>query len=313
MKKYLPIVLVSVLLVLLGYVAISKKSIKNTENTLDATIDIGEFAKPRSCARVPQFLRKMGATSPIIDLSQERYKGIAFILGKERNKVLHPKIWERFENFSTYALDESGNIYLAPMPYISIKPSTFNLQKNLYKLDSKTGKIAIWKHFDDVKPDGTNPFGIISLDYDCDDQTLWVSAIDETDYRNQRGVIYHIDVKSQQIMQKIEGFDALTLRLLHTTKGKYLLAGSAKESKLYAFEIKDGKLLENPIPLFTLVNTQAFIRKIKIKGKNRLAIETIPFSYTLIAQTAKRNRNPYTVQWNPEKKSWKLTKKGYEK
>jgi hypothetical protein len=311
MKKYLPIIASLLVVAGVAFVVINKKNSQISEPKVDETFTMGSFNKARSCARNPAFLKQLKVTQPVtIDLSQQQFKGLAFLYGPNFSKVIHPKVWERFEHFSTYTLDEQGNAYLAPMPFISIKPTTFNLQKNIYKLDSQTGKLEIFMNLDDVRPTASNPYGVISLVYDCDDHTLWVSAIDESDYREQKGVIYHIDVKSKRVLQKVEGFDALTITLLKSEKGKFLLAGSARENALYAYTIEQGKLASQAKKLLELPTASEHIRKIKVLGKNLLDLQTISFSYTLIAETSADNeRNHYTAQWNDTTSSWKLIKK----
>jgi len=300
-KKYLPILISLLIVVLVAFMVIVKKS---EEPMVKIKETMGEFKKQSSCVRHPQFLSTLNITHPVtIDLSQQQFTGLAFLYGKNFSQVLHPKAWENFEHFSTYALDKKGNVFLAPMPFISIKPTTFNLQKNIYKLDSLTGKISIFIHFDEVLPSASNPYGIISLVYDCDDDTLWVSAIDESNYREEKGVIYHIDIKSKKILQKIEGTDALTLRLLKSKNGKFLLAGSAKKNALYAFKIEQQEIVQNSkIKLLELPSANERIRKIKIRKENILELQTIPFSYTLVAETSDKNeRREYRVEWDSRK------------
>jgi hypothetical protein len=311
MKKYLPIIASLLVVAGVAFVVINKKNSQRTESKIEEKFTIGNFNKQRSCAKHPEFLKQLKVTQPItIDLSQQQFKGLAFLYGQNFSKVIHPKVWETFEHFSTYSLDEVGNVYLAPMPFISIKPTTFNLQKNIYKLDSKTGKLEIFMNFDDVHPSASNPYGIISLVYDCDDQTLWVSAIDESDYREQKGVIYHVDVKTKSILQRVEGFDALTITLLKSEKGKFLLAGSARDNALYAYDIENFKLSKNRKKILELLTVGEYIRKIKVRGQNLLELQTIPFSYTLIAETSENNeRNYYSAKWDDVSSNWSLRKK----
>jgi len=306
MKKYVPILISLAIVVLATIFVVKQKSFSDKKSTMpiEESYDIGSFSPRQNCAILPDFVKKLGIKRPIIDLTQERFKGIAIL---SDTKVLHPKIWERFEHFSTYTLDEKGNIYLAPMPYISIKPSTFNLQRNIYKVDSVSGEISIFMEITDVHPSANNPFGIISVIYDCEDKTLWVSAIDETDYTNQRGVIYHIDIQSKKILQKSKGLDALTLRLLHTKKGKYLLVGAARDNILYAYHIKKNRLEGNPKKIMELPSVNEHIRKIKIYKKNTLELQTIPFTYTLIARATKQDRIYYRAQWDNKIKIWQLS------
>jgi hypothetical protein len=312
MRKYLPIVITLIVVIFAAYFVVNqKKEIMRTEKVSEKkTQPLGMFTKQKGCAVPPQFLTKMKIPQPvIIDLSQKRYKGIALHYGKNFRQTLHPKIWEQYEHFSTYTVDTHGSIYLVPTPFISIYPSTFNLQKNIYKLDTVTGEIAIFMHFDDVHPSANNPYGLNAITYDCDDGTLWVASIDESDYQSQKGVIYHVNPQTKEILQKFEGVDALSMTLLKSEKGKFLLLGSARDNGLYAYPIIKNKLENMPSKLISLPNANEHIRKIKIVDKNTLELQSIPFSYTLIAQTAKQDRIYYRLSWNTIKKIWEIKAK----
>jgi hypothetical protein len=244
----------------------------------------------------------------VIDLSQKRHKGIALLYGKGFEKVLHPKQWEQYEHFSTYALDRAGNIYLIPTPFISIHPTTFSLQKKLFRLSTLTGRVEIFMDLDDVHPAPNNPYGLNAIAYDCDDSTLWVASIDESDYQHQRGTIYHINPATKEILQRVEGFDALTLAIVHTRRGKFLLAGSARNNGLYAYEIKQGILNASAVKLLDLPDPNEHIRKIKVSGENSLVLQSIPFSYSLIARSAKQDRTHFNARWLPDRSMWQIKK-----
>jgi len=306
MRRYIPI-FISIVIVLVSFLSVYK--IKNSHYTKKVVENIGSFSKTRNCIRYPQFLSKLKIPQPIaIDLSQQHYKGFAFLFGHNLQQAIHLKEWENFDYFGGYVLDRGGDMYLAPMPFISVKATTFNLQKNIYRLDSQTGKLSIWISIDEVRASSNNPFGIISLVYDCDDNSLWVSAIDESDYFHSRGVIYHIDIASKQILERLSGVDALSLQLIYTQKGKYLLAGLANKNRLIAYKIEKHKLLDKAITLLELPNSDEHIRKISIIGQNLLRLQTIPFSYTLIAQTDNQQsiRRNYNAFWDTKFYKWEL-------
>jgi len=304
MRRYIPI-FISILLVSILFSFIY--NIKNSKpKEIKKEFNIGNFEKKDSGARYPKFLYKLKVKQPIaIDLSQQRFKGIAFLFGSGLRGAIYKKTWGKFDYFGNFALDKNGNTYLTPMPFISIKSTTFNLQKNIYKLDSKSGKLSIWKSIDEVTPSSTNPFGIISIEYDIDDNSLWISAIDKSDYKIQRGRIYHIDIKTKEILQKIEGYDLLSLKIIKTDRGKFLLGGSARENIVYAFEINKTKVSKTPKKLFSLYDINERARKISIFKSNHLLIKTIPFSYNLIAQTQQGSiRKSYDFYFDIKLKKW---------
>jgi len=308
-KRLWPIAVALVLVMGLATFVIMAKQ-RQVVSPDEHAFDFGTFSPSRSCSRPPRFLRRMHIPQPVmIDLSQKHYTGVALRYGHNFTRVLHPKQWEQYAHFSTYALDTVGNLYLIPTPYISIHPSTFTLQKKLFRLDTATGRVGIFMDFDDVHPRPDNPYGLNAVAYDCDDGTLWVAAIDESDYHHQQGVIYHVDPVHKRIVQKVQGFDALTLRLVHTDKGKFLLAGSARDNGLYAFAIVERQgLAFVPHKLLELPDPNAHIRKINLQAKNQLELQAIPFSYSLVAQAAKEDRTYFSAKWSPKKQDWQIVK-----
>jgi hypothetical protein len=304
MKQYLSVIFAVSVVVVFALLAIYVKNSEAKREELG--FNIGNFGKQKSCARYPNFLQKLKIPQPIaIDLSQQNHKGLAFLYGRGLKEALHLKTWEKFDHFSTYALDSKGNMYLSPMPFISIKKNTFAFQKNIYTLDTDSGNLSVWMHVDEVQAGKNNPYGIISLVYDCDDHTLWVAAIDESHYAQQKGVIYQIDIQSKKVVQRLEGIDALSLQLLKTNYGKYLLYGSARESGLFALKLEQDVIGEG-IKLFNLPVANEYIRKIRIRDDNRLELQTIPFSYSLVAETSSKVRNRHTVFWDTKNKAWRF-------
>jgi hypothetical protein len=312
MRRYLPILLalLAVGALFVGVVLYRHSAstpVKPASPVAAPPTSPGQILPRRGCGRPPAFLtRRLGRVPVRIDLTQRRYRGIAFLYGPRFGRVLHRKAWERFGPFGTYALDPQGNLYLAPMPFISIEPGTFEHQRTLYRMESGTGAISPLKRFDDVRPSARNPYGLVSLAYDCDDGTLWISSLDESDYRSQKGVIYHFDPKRGRILQELPGFDALTLALAHTSRGKFLLAGSARDNALYAFAIRKGRLQGPPARLLELPDPQLHIRRIRITGPDRLLLEAIPFSYSLVAEHSKRYRTLYRARRSHGQGEWKI-------
>jgi len=305
MKRFLPIFIVILLLAGASYFLLFNEE-KQEIAAAPKQLVLEDFDKVRSCAILPPFLYRNGIRRPLIDLSQQHYKGVAFLYGPKFSKVLHKKTWERFDALGTYTIDRYGNIYLTPNPFISINASTFNLQKAIYKMDKESAKLERWMEIDEITPTASNPYGLISVLYDCKDGTLWASAIDKSGYKGSRGRIYHINPKSKEVIEKIEGVDALTLAWLHTKKRRYLLIGSAIDNGLYAFRFENGKILKSPRKLFELPNPKLHIRKIKVAGKNRLYIEAIKFTYSLIAETTKQLRTHYMAVYDSDKKKWNI-------
>lgn len=292
MKRWAPVVVALIVVGIgIGTVVYEPSEKQGIEAKIETTKETPKvFDMPlvitKRCARLPKFLSKAGIVPPVvIDLSQRHYKGVALLFGRGFAKAYHPKQWEQYGYMGTYTLDENGTLYMAPTPYISIEPTTFNLQKKIYTIDTLTGRLKVFMTLDDIRPSADNPYGIISVAYDCDDRSLWVSAIDRSDYAHSRGRIYHIDVATKRILQRFEGYDALTLLPVKTSEGKYLLTGDAKQARLVAFPIVKGVLRNDPYTVATLNDPLLRVRKIKPYAPTRIKIEAFRFAYTLVAQS----------------------------
>jgi len=310
MKKVLPFI--SLLVVLLAGVYVFFLDTPS-DNNKQSTIEINTFYPTKPCFRLPKFLTKHGIHKNVmIDLSQQKAKGVSFRFGHKFQKILHAKEWEKYDYFGTYTLDKDGNVYLVPMPFISIHDKTFEYQKHIYKLDTSSGKLSIYMSFDDVKASNLNPYGLTSIVYDCKSDRFYISAIDESTYDKAYGVIYVVDKKTKKILQKIEGFDALSLAILEDdTHHRYLLAGSAKDSALYAYNITSSGLNDKSVKLLELPNATQHIRKIRIKSKNMIKLQAIEFSYSLVASSdsMSRYRYHYSFRYDPKIKKFILEKR----
>ena len=310
MKKQLPIIIALLFVLGATWFVVNQKgkstSTASLKTVAKQSISLTTFNKTASCAKPPAFLHQLHIPQPVvIDLSQKHYTGLSLRYGKQFQKLLHPKQWESYGNLGTYSVDEKGNIFLAPIPYISIKEKTFTWQSNIYMLESQSGQLTLWKHLDTVKPSASNPYGITALVYDCSNHTLWISTIDKSDYQNEKGVLYHIDVKTKKVLQKVSGKDILSLQILTTHKEKILLAGSARDNRLYGYSIlQNGSINPTPKILLELPIDNAHIRKIKVIKENTLELQSIPFSYTLITQTAQSDRIYYHALWQPKVQKW---------
>jgi hypothetical protein len=318
MRKYLPIAAAILLMIAAGVSVVKLKKSRHMKeegaipsHTSSVTSSVPpQIQKVKRCAKSPLFLQTLKIPQPVmIDLSQKRFKGVALLYGEGFKKVLHPKFWEKYGHFGTYTIDRQGNIYLVPMPFISIDKETFAWQKSLYRIDTRTGKLDKWIDFDEITAKADNPYGLSAIVYDCQDDTLWVAALDRSDYRKERGRIYHIDIKTGKVIGKIEGIDALSLELASDSLGerRYLLIGSARRNTLYLYDIKK-RNTHAPVKVFELPQEQERIRKIRVTGMNRLLIETIPFSYSLITASSEQDRAVYDVAYDKNGRRWILRK-----
>jgi len=274
--------------------------------TQEATVDFPIVPQQR-CARLPRFVKRISPTPVMIDLSQKEATGVALRYGPKFADMYHPPSWARFGHMGTYTADVYGNLYLAPMPFISVKSDTFRRQQALYRIDAKSGKLEEWMRFEDVKPDAHNPYGIVSVVYDCSDHTLWVSAVDQSTYEEAKGRIYHIDIKTRTVLKTVRGVDALTLAIGYVEGRKVLLFGNAKDPTLELYDIRNDRRML----VVRFDDPQLRVRKIRMYTPEAMKVELIAFRYSLVAASSERlqERTVVYVKFDRSERKWRTLRK----
>jgi hypothetical protein len=63
-----------------------------------------------------------------------------------------------------------------------------------------------------------------------------------------------------------------------------------------------------PSKMLSLPSSNEHIRKIKIKNDQTLELQAIPFSYTLVAESGKKDREVYEATYDTSLLMWKAIK-----
>lgn len=272
------------------------------------------------CAGMPQFVNDWGFNEGRIALStSERHlKGLVLVeLGKGNTgqakrvrEFQHPS-WDDEGFLSTIARDREGNVYVAPKPNVSMLYTNKEHLNSVFRIDSKSG---VMKKIVDLpsleKPNSENAYGIVGLHYSCALNQLLVSTILGSDRNKQRGGIYAIDLKTLEVKEILDNYDALGVNVYTTSKGEYkLLYASARNSVIYELDIDESL---NPIASpKAVINLEGLgprgddkARKILLHN-GRLTLVGTTFNYNLSVPHSTIETN-YIFSFLPKSQSWQL-------
>lgn len=96
-------------------------------------------------------------------------------------------------------VDDAGNIFTSPAPFINILNNPIVNNNTIYRVDGKTGVMEEFMRLPFADSINTqNPYGIIGMVYLCETGTLYVSSVAGSRLHEENGHIYAIDLKSKK-------------------------------------------------------------------------------------------------------------------
>lgn len=229
------------------------------------------------------------------------------------NKYQHES-WSKAGYLSALIFDPEGNIYVIPTPTVNTLYNDPKRQNIIFKVDSKT---AVMDSFMSLPmsclPNEFNPFGLLGLSYDCEDDFMYASTVMGSDHKNERGRIYSIAIKRNsppEIVDSLVAVDAIGIGVARVNKVKKLFWGSARNSEIYSVELDSlNHFVGKPRVEVSLENYGVRgddkARKIKFTQNNQMVVKGAEFYYTLIAPVEKQESS-YVFQYDPNYKRWIL-------
>ena len=271
-----------------------------------------------NCKGEPLFVRRVAGfvtKQSYFSTSEIRKMGLVLIENKgSADKPLleyyqHPS-WKKGGWLSPIQLDEIGNIYTAPAPFVNLLNNPQQNQNTIYKVNTGSGEMDEFIKI--PLPDSlnsNNPFGILGLAYYCEGNILYASTIAGSDRHVVRGGIYAIDVKGKKIIDHLSQVDAIGIGISYVTGERRLYFGTGRTSEIYSVSINQaGKFTGKPEPAFTLEGLgprgDDKVRRIRSDQNGNLLVYGIEFNYNLIAPREKPEALYEFWYDNKEKKWW---------
>ena len=269
------------------------------------------------CKQFPVFVQQLGFPPGASFFSTTDSKKMGLILkqsstANDPNATIikeyqHPS-WTKGGWLAPIVLDEQGNIYVSPAPFVNILHNPNNNSNTVYKVDSKTGVMDEWLKLPQQDSTVQNPFGIIGMVYLCETQTLYVSTVAGSDRQNERGLIYAVDVKDKKIIDKISGTDAMGMGINYVEGKRKLYFGTGRSSDIYSITLTSkGTFKGTPAVSFSIAGLgqrgDDKVRRIFTNKDGTLTVAGFEFNYNLVAPREKQETQ-YQFSYDEETGKW---------
>jgi hypothetical protein len=241
-----------------------------------------------SCKKVPSFATSAGITKPVFDTSQRGRTGLVVYDTDHPERVFQHPSWKAAGNLGPIAVDDTGNIYAAPVPNINTLANPADKQNTIYFVNTDTGVMSEYYSLKHVAmPNQTNPYGILSLAFDCETKVLYASTISGSTTSKTNGTIVAIDTKNKKEISRLSGVDALSIGLFRDSKGAELYYGLANHSQVWRVGLTSGgAIIGKPDLAFTYDPFDELKpRKLDFTDSQTLQVHTTEFRYNLVAST----------------------------
>lgn len=263
-----------------------------------------------SCEKSPLFPTKHGLKAPFaIDLRQgNMFKGLRIIEGKQNGKSMQLPSWDDFGFLGLYTLDDKGNIYTSPMPYVSIDINPPKDQNKILIVNSRTGIMTPFIELPSTNPPSAkNPFGVIGFEFDCTTKSLYATSLAGSSYKQESGKIFQINPSAKKILNTYDNLDVMGLVIHVGKKGRRLYLGLARKPEVFSVGLDEtGNFMDDlrfefslkDVPGGSNVKAHRFIIK-----DNIMTIKAREFNFTLISSSVPM-RSIYRYKYNNNTDKW---------
>ena len=322
MGRMLWIVLGTAVLILSGILIRNRSSIIPVPQPDVAQVPAQETATPEPayrgapiCQKQPAFLDELGFSGKAIG-GTSLTGTIGFVMaeqdeaGNYQQVYQHPS-WSAAGYLGPFVRDQHGNTYTAPTPFSSVELNPPEEQNKVYKIDTHSGEMA---EFVDLPaalpPSPENPYGVMSLFYDCDTSNLYAASIAGSTAEEVVGRIFRINTNNGEIENHWSGMDTLGVGVFNGVHGKRLYMGSARDSGIYSIALdEEGNFSGEPRLEFYLAGleggTNDKAQRFTFTPEGEMVIKGIDFNYNL-STSSEPHCNLYIMTYKPQTDSWQL-------
>lgn len=274
-------------------------------------------ARKQDCRAQPRFMQKynLDPSRTALSTSEKQVKGLAMVEFSTDpnipNKIIQDSSWTKAGYLGPLLFDNRGNCYVAPVPRVNILDNLPEAQNILYKVTSEVGIMEKFIELPtEFKPDNQqNPFGIMGLDFDCDNSIIYVSSLMGSTTQNEHGIIYAISSTSKQIIDTYQNVDALGIGINKINDQKRIFYGAARTSQIWSVAIDENGKFDKESKLeidFSGLgaNGDDRARKIRFSSENGYMIfNTVSFYYNLVAPSEKVE-SEFTYYYSKKEDKW---------
>lgn len=272
------------------------------------------------CKEVPKFVQDLhlgNNFSAAFSTSERGVKGLALVIQPTganqggQNRTFQNPSWTMAGSLAPIQYGKGGNFFVSPAPSINVLDNPSDQQNQVYRVDSATGVMSRYLDLPRAgPPNPENPFGVLGLGYDCDNDQLYVSSVAGSSRDQEIGRIYQVDTVKNVVVSQLDKVDALGLTIFNGSKGKRIYYGLARWPEIWSVALDDaGHFQGQPrleISLATLgPRGSDKARTIEFLRGTQMVVHGIEFSFNLIAPTEKQE-TIYNFKYDSTTDKWSL-------
>lgn len=265
------------------------------------------------CRRGPRFTATLGFSQQAsIGTAIQGVKGLAIVdpAGNNGQGSLyqHPS-WDDAGHLGAWTYDRRGNVYVAPAPLVSLVENPPELQNRIYKVDSDSQIMAEWVDLPAaLPPSGANPYGVVGLAYDCDTELLYASSLAGSTAGQEVGRIFAIDLATGQVLDTLEGSDAMGVGVFDGSQGKRLYYGLTRRPEVWSIALDEqGRFAGEPRFELSLAGLptegRQTVRRIRFGEGTGATFYLMNFNYTLQV-AGERQETILPFSYDPFSDTW---------
>jgi outer membrane protein assembly factor BamB len=271
-----------------------------------------------NCKGSPSFIKTLGFNPKFSFLSTSDQKTMGLLLEQSEQpgnpnaritKIFQHPSWKKGGWLAPILIDNSGNVFTSPAPFINILNNPIANNNTIYRVDAATGVMDEFLRLpfqDSINPQ--NPYGIIAMIYLCETGTLYVSSVAGSRLHKENGHIYAIDVKNKKIIDQLDHTDAMGMGITYATGKRQLFFGNGRNSDIKSITLNaDGEFSGSAVFAFSLENLgprgDDKVRRIRTDQSGNLIISGLEFNFNMIAPREKQE-TVYNFNYNEDEKKW---------
>lgn len=270
------------------------------------------------CATNSKFIQSLSFTGVSAYDTRSRFvKGVALRELDPNGTIINThkdETWDDAGYLGALQNDEFGNVYLIPVPFISVLENPPAKANTIWRIDTDTGKMQPFIDLPAAVPlTSQNLFGLLDLTYDCDTRMLYASSVLGSTQTNMVGRIFQVDPTTREVKSILEGIDAFGLGIFNDQRGKRLYVGLARSPEIYSVGLDDkgdiGSDLRYEMALTDISKEYADdrARSIVFQSETQMVIKTLKFNYNLVAPSETR-QTILVYTYNSSEDNWQFTR-----
>ena len=271
-----------------------------------------------NCKLIPPFVGRLGFNTKksYFSTSEKKTMGLVLLEAVDPQnlqagavKKYQDSSWKKAGWLAPIQLDDRGNIFTAPAPFINVLNNPAADQNTIYRISGGTGEMEAFAKL--RLPDSLtdqNPYGIIGMVYLCESGSLYVSTIAGSNRNYEKGAIYQVNAATGKTEDQLTGMDVLGMGIAYTSGERRLFFGKARTPDVYSVALdKKGSFAGKPQFEFSLSGMgprgDDKVRRIKTGKDGSLEVYGMEFNFNLIAPTEKQEA-VYQFAYNEAGKKW---------